>query len=365
VPEIEIVTEKWWPKECLQPRARVEEAREEGLLFRESVNRLLNSLREHSPTARALIEAIRKSRHQVTIYQAGGKVYNVTKQAYFQENPQSPADTLKNKLSYIADRIENVDREKFEIDVDRAIPNYSSTNIRKRGPVVDKALKQPQIHVPLGQILDRWLLQLGPEVQFDNTSRVWFEAGQGDSQSQYAALTFRALMDAADRAQHAGRITYKDLGEICGGRRFPFLEFDFTQLSLAVKRKLTAVLEDFLDPTQCGAGMPCSVILNVKAKHVSPEMKKFEDTGDGPVKIKPDMGQAWYYRPVSVGLAHELVHAWRIINGRCVYKSASWEDEAMVIGLNPFLNVLYSENKVRTELKLAQRPEANATPEFD
>ena len=76
------------------------------------------------------------------------------------------------------------------------------------------------------------------------------------------------------------------------------------------------------------------------------------------------MGKTWYYRPVSVGFAHELVHAWRIVTGLCVYKAGSWEDEAMVVGLEPYSRVPYSENKVRTQLQLASSLEANATPEF-
>jgi len=59
-----------------------------------------------------------------------------------------------------------------------------------------------------------------------------------------------------------------------------------------------------------------------------------------------------------VGLAHELIHAWRNASGRTIFGPNSFEDESMVIGTNnvPSLFPQFTENRIREELKLAPRP---------
>ena len=60
----------------------------------------------------------------------------------------------------------------------------------------------------------------------------------------------------------------------------------------------------------------------------------------------------WMERPSWIGLAHELIHAWRIITGRCVFHPnipEEYYEEAMTVGLPPYNGCPYTENKIRAE----------------
>jgi len=58
-----------------------------------------------------------------------------------------------------------------------------------------------------------------------------------------------------------------------------------------------------------------------------------------------------------VALGHELIHAWRVLAGRVLYRYG-WEEEAMTVGLPPYSNMKYTENRLRIEFGgLAIRPE--------
>lgn len=58
----------------------------------------------------------------------------------------------------------------------------------------------------------------------------------------------------------------------------------------------------------------------------------------------------------AVILAHELVHAWRMMAGRRVV-AGGWEEEAMTSGIGPFTNWRMTENSFRADLGLKQRKE--------
>jgi hypothetical protein len=53
-------------------------------------------------------------------------------------------------------------------------------------------------------------------------------------------------------------------------------------------------------------------------------------------------------------LAHELIHAWRMVKGERVFEGG-WEEEAMTVGLPPFTNTEINENKFRLEMGLSMR----------
>lgn len=53
-------------------------------------------------------------------------------------------------------------------------------------------------------------------------------------------------------------------------------------------------------------------------------------------------------------LAHELIHAWRMVRGERIFEGG-WEEEAMTVGLPPFLNTEINENKLRCELSAPLR----------
>ena len=50
--------------------------------------------------------------------------------------------------------------------------------------------------------------------------------------------------------------------------------------------------------------------------------------------------------PGFIILGHELVHVWRMVTGVRIFQGG-WEEEAMTTGLPPFLNMEFSENKLR------------------
>lgn len=58
--------------------------------------------------------------------------------------------------------------------------------------------------------------------------------------------------------------------------------------------------------------------------------------------------------PLWIIVAHELVHAWRIMMGRRIFEGG-WEEEAMTTGLPPFSTMKYTENRIRVEGSLPAR----------
>jgi hypothetical protein len=59
---------------------------------------------------------------------------------------------------------------------------------------------------------------------------------------------------------------------------------------------------------------------------------------------------AWMDRPPWIALAHELIHGWRLVTGRCVFKPGPIEDyheEAMTVGLPPYDQCRFTENRLR------------------
>ncbi len=59
---------------------------------------------------------------------------------------------------------------------------------------------------------------------------------------------------------------------------------------------------------------------------------------------------AWMDRPPWIALAHELIHGWRLVTGRCVFKPGPIEEyyeEAMTVGLPPYDQCRFTENRLR------------------
>jgi hypothetical protein len=56
-------------------------------------------------------------------------------------------------------------------------------------------------------------------------------------------------------------------------------------------------------------------------------------------------------RPAWIALAHELIHAWRLVCGTCVFRPSAigenYYEEAMTVGLPPYDGCRYSENRLR------------------
>jgi hypothetical protein len=63
---------------------------------------------------------------------------------------------------------------------------------------------------------------------------------------------------------------------------------------------------------------------------------------------------AWMDRPPWLALAHELIHGWRLASGRCVFRPNARKDideeyyeEAMTVGLPPYDQCRFTENRLR------------------
>src|SRR5690606_12276370 len=66
------------------------------------------------------------------------------------------------------------------------------------------------------------------------------------------------------------------------------------------------------------------------------------------------MSQNTLHLPLPVVLAHELVHAWRVLTGRGLYFSG-WEEEGMTVGLPPLSYMRFTENRFRIEFNTTGR----------
>lgn len=58
---------------------------------------------------------------------------------------------------------------------------------------------------------------------------------------------------------------------------------------------------------------------------------------------------------LHIVLGHELIHAWRMMSGRRFYQGG-FEEEQMTVGLPPFANMRFTENKLRAESGFAIAP---------
>lgn len=123
------------------------------------------------------------------------------------------------------------------------------------------------------------------------------------------------------------------------------MELGLRSIDTGTEVRLRAHLYDFLTP---GPGCNAEMELNHTLMNTSEEHKRHLPASE-------------YYRnrPLPVVLAHELVHAWRLMTGRVIFPYG-WEEEAMTVGLPPFSTMKFTENRFRIEFDnsgLALRPE--------
>lgn len=80
------------------------------------------------------------------------------------------------------------------------------------------------------------------------------------------------------------------------------------------------------------------------------------DAGAG---LDPQKQAPWMKRPTWIALAHELIHGWRLVTGRCVFRPNArgeyYYEEAMTVGLPPYDGCRYTENRLRHEKGLPVR----------
>jgi NleD-like pathogen effector protein (putative zinc metallopeptidase) len=68
----------------------------------------------------------------------------------------------------------------------------------------------------------------------------------------------------------------------------------------------------------------------------------------------------WRIRPPWIGLAHELIHAWRYLTGRCIFSNRSNSEqpklaESLTVGLLPVDQGKYTENGIRNDTRQIAR----------
>jgi hypothetical protein len=76
-------------------------------------------------------------------------------------------------------------------------------------------------------------------------------------------------------------------------------------------------------------------------------------------RVDADKQAPWMKRPAWIALAHELIHAWRFVTGRCVFwpmiRGEDYYEEAMTVGLPPYDACKFTENRFRQSKGLALR----------
>ncbi|WP_109483672.1 M91 family zinc metallopeptidase [Paraburkholderia sp. C35] len=91
---------------------------------------------------------------------------------------------------------------------------------------------------------------------------------------------------------------------------------------------------DYLTP---GAGTPAMVLWDPDSVQMCEDL---------PVQQRA----VWMTRPPWIALAHEMIHGWRLVTGRCVFQPKGIEDyweEAMTVGLPPYDRCRFTENRLR------------------
>jgi len=124
----------------------------------------------------------------------------------------------------------------------------------------------------------------------------------------------------------------------------PGLEVSAISLNEVSNQHLLAELEQYECLTP-GEGMDCFIrwhpindyIGDVSLNRQAPENK-------------------WRTRPPWIGLAHELVHAWRFVTGRCIFTSSELSDEQLATGVPPYMCGKYTENGIRYYAFQVMRP---------
>lgn len=67
-----------------------------------------------------------------------------------------------------------------------------------------------------------------------------------------------------------------------------------------------------------------------------------------------DGSQNWHHRPPEIGLAHELIHAYHNDTGLDIGDDI---EEQRTVGLGPYIGTTITENDIRNDYGIIQRPE--------
>jgi hypothetical protein len=92
-----------------------------------------------------------------------------------------------------------------------------------------------------------------------------------------------------------------------------------------------------------GKGVSCFIRWNPENDFIGDKAKLDVDAPEN----------CWRRRPAWIGLAHELIHAWRYLTGRCIFPIRSNAEqpklsEWLTVGLTPVSQGKYTENGIRS-----------------
>ena len=118
------------------------------------------------------------------------------------------------------------------------------------------------------------------------------------------------------------------------------LEAGTTVITAEMHYKLAIPLYEFMTP---GPGVNTAIRFENK--------KEFKDVNTN-MFFRPKINDADV--PAYIVMGHELIHAWRMMQGRRLVRQG-WEEEAMTTGIMEFANFPVTENKLRAEAGLPLR----------
>jgi len=158
------------------------------------------------------------------------------------------------------------------------------------------------------------------------------------------AVLLKCARDPALRDSLTVAQAFRKLKSVAGVERFrgkgDEMELPKFDLQWLERGKVGYWLMDELTP---GGGADALVKWNPDAESAWPT-----DRDDAP---------AWSRRPAWIALAHELIHAWRMVTGRVVFHptTAEYHEEAMTVGLPPYDRCRFTENRFRLAAAEAKR----------
>jgi hypothetical protein len=206
--------------------------------------------------------------------------------------------------------------------------------VRLRGAVErsDKPAIVAELTWTLAQIPDLSLVKLAQAVAFIRRSRIPTEQGMLNEQRRWDPLP------AVSAAEYMG--IYDLLYRTVNGQNFLSTEFRETVVKGGYSTA-DGLVRSMKPVLRAGAGASSTIFFDVTAETSC--------GNDG----RPTR------RPIFIGLAHELCHAWRNATGMRFFddynSSNFWDDELMTVGITPYLNEPINENLFRNVAQVALR----------
>ncbi len=160
-----------------------------------------------------------------------------------------------------------------------------------------------------------------------------------DAQGRFGGdVSFESRIEAAEKLLNdlvLGTVTYV-AGDVANMRPEKYKGSKVEKIH-TIKDDLIRILRPWLDP---GQGTPCKVKFNPVSEYSC------------------ELDKSGTRRPAAIGLAHELIHAWRNVRGLRYFEDATRagidDDEVMTTGFPPYENEALSENLFRAQWRLAR-----------